>query len=398
MRAIGSTAPSEVPRLRDNGRPFLNLLLVQWGRRGAGVQYLLRLAQEMAPRLPGRLYVSASRQSTLFEETVATGLPCVTVETYSGAASALRRSFDLPRLRRHLRVELERHRIGLTLVCMPHPWNAAVADVFRSSGRRLVTIVHDAVPHPGERYPLPAWLLAREIGLSDGIVTFSRHVAGAVRSRYGTPAARIFEAALPSLVPETIARMRMRPARPVRLLFLGRVLPYKGLDLLLDTMHRLEGRVPVRLNIVGSGIGRGLARRIAAMPDVRLDDRWISESEFPRILDRADILIAPYREASQSGVVPAALAAGVPAIVTPVGGLVEQVENGRTGLIAGAVSTDALAGAIARLAGDHELYRRCSAGALEVSSTSLSWTAHVDRIEEGVRRVAAAPRRGSDFQ
>lgn len=245
---------------------------------------------------------------------------------------------------------------------------------------------------------MPAWLLAREIGLSDGIVTLSRHVAEAVQSGYGAPTERIFEAALPSLVAETIARVRMRPGRPVRLLFLGRALPYKGLDLLLDTMRRLEGHVPVRLDIVGSGIGRGLARRIAAMPDVRLDDRWIAESEFPRILDRADILIAPYREASQSGVVPAALAAGVPTIVTPVGGLVEQVESGRTGLIADTVSADALARAVAELAGDHELYRRCSAGAIEVSSTSLSWATHVDRIEEVVRRVAAMPRRGSDVQ
>lgn len=362
------------------------------------MQYLLRLAEEAARRVPGSLVISASRQSTLFGETVATGLPCVSVDTYSGAVSALARSFELPRLRRNLRSELDRHRVGVTLVCMPHPWNAAVADVFRSSGRRLVTIVHDAVPHPGERYPLPPWLLAREIGLSDGVVTLSRHVAGAVHSRYGTPANRIFEAALPSLVPGTLARIRMRPTRPVRLLFLGRALPYKGLDLLLDTIHRLEGRVPVRLDVVASGIGRALARRIAAMPDVRLDDRWIAEAEFPRILDRADILIAPYREASQSGVVPAALAAGVPAIVTPVGGLVEQVENRRTGLIADAVSADALARAVAELGGDHELYRRCSARALEVSSTSLSWATHADRIEQVVRRVAAMPHRGSDVQ
>ena len=62
-----------------------------------------------------------------------------------------------------------------------------------------------------------------------------------------------------------------------------------------------------------------------ACPGVTVENRWVPETEIGSLLAWSDALILPYREASQSGVAAAAIAAGRPVIATRVGGLGEQL-------------------------------------------------------------------------
>jgi glycosyltransferase involved in cell wall biosynthesis len=60
---------------------------------------------------------------------------------------------------------------------------------------------------------------------------------------------------------------------------------------------------------------------------VTVENRWVPEAEIGALLAWSDALILPYREASQSGVAAAAMAAGRPVIATRVGGLREQLSR-----------------------------------------------------------------------
>jgi glycosyltransferase involved in cell wall biosynthesis len=82
---------------------------------------------------------------------------------------------------------------------------------------------------------------------------------------------------------------------------------------------------------------------------VTLLNRRLSDQEVGDALLRYDALIASHIEASQSGVVAAALGAGLPCIVTPVGGLIEQITDGETGIIADETTASALSAAVQRL-------------------------------------------------
>lgn len=94
----------------------------------------------------------------------------------------------------------------------------------------------------------------------------------------------------------------------------------------------------------------------------KIENRWLQHREFKSILPRYDVVAVSHIEASQSGVVAAAFGAGLPVVATPVGGLVEQVTTGVTGIIAESVSASALATALRTLVDDRSLLARFRRG------------------------------------
>ena len=70
-----------------------------------------------------------------------------------------------------------------------------------------------------------------------------------------------------------------------------------------------------------------------ALPGVTVENRWVPEDEIGTLIAWSDVLVLPYREASRSGVVPAAIAAGRFVVSTRVGGLVEQLDGEAAGTL-----------------------------------------------------------------
>jgi glycosyltransferase involved in cell wall biosynthesis len=79
---------------------------------------------------------------------------------------------------------------------------------------------------------------------------------------------------------------------------------------------------------------------------VTIDNRYIPDEELGAYLQAADVVVLPYRTATQSAVVQLAFGHGRPVITTNVGGLAEAVADGHTGLIVPPEDVEALAGAI----------------------------------------------------
>jgi glycosyltransferase involved in cell wall biosynthesis len=109
----------------------------------------------------------------------------------------------------------------------------------------------------------------------------------------------------------------------LRLLCFGRLLPYKGLDLLAAAIPLVCANAQVR--VVGSGPESDELCALRTLPRTSVENRWVPEQEIGDLLAWADAVILPYREASQSGVAAAALAAGRFVVATNVGGLKEQL-------------------------------------------------------------------------
>ncbi len=119
-------------------------------------------------------------------------------------------------------------------------------------------------------------------------------------------------------LPDDLARVE----GPVILCF-GVLRPYKGVDVLLDAFRGLEG---AELWIVGRPwmpIEPLKSAAAAAGGTVRFVERFVSDSELPAYLRRADIVVLPYREIDQSGVLYTALAFGKAMVLSDVGGFSE---------------------------------------------------------------------------
>jgi len=197
----------------------------------------------------------------------------------------------------------------------------------------------------------------------------------------------------PAPLPEPLAET---PAdRPV-VLFFGLIRPYKGLDLLIEAMESVPR---AELWVVGNprlpqADLDALRSRAEALPGgSRWVTRFIDEAEIRPVMERADLMVLPYREADQSGVLYAGLAFGMPMVVTDVGGPGEVARQSGAALAVEPDDPAALGAAIGSLVTDPEARVDLGSRALEAARTLYAWetvadatlAVYEDAIEEAGR-------------
>jgi glycosyltransferase involved in cell wall biosynthesis len=167
------------------------------------------------------------------------------------------------------------------------------------------------------------------------------------------------------------------------ILFFGLIRQYKGLQYLIRAMPKVLRRINCTLLIAGEFYD-SKETYLALIADLGLEantivvDQYISNEEVSLYFCSADVVILPYVDATQSGIVQIAYGLGVPVITTRVGGLPEAVEDGKTGLLVEKESPEELAKAIIDYyTGGHEAaFRR----AIENNATQFGWDAELSNL------------------
>jgi glycosyltransferase involved in cell wall biosynthesis len=358
----------------------LRVLLWYWGRRGGGAQFALCLARGLMARADTALALSVSREGDLAAGFQALGVPCDLVATYRSAPGFLLGFGRVRGLGRRLARQARHFGADVVLSAMPHLWTPLVAPALRRAGIPFVPILHDALPHPGDPAFAWNWRLRRELAAARGAVVLSGAVEAVIRAR--APDLPLFRLPLGAHLP---GKVPAEAARSHDFLFFGRIRAYKGLDLLRDAFARLRLTHPAAtLRVVGQGNIAAVAPGLAALPGVTVEQRWVADEAIPALIASAHAVVLPYREASQSGVLPIALACGVPVVATPVGGLAEQLRDGETGLLAATATAPDLAAAMARLL-DPALRARLADGARQQGATLMDWDAQAETLLAGIR-------------
>jgi glycosyltransferase involved in cell wall biosynthesis len=152
-------------------------------------------------------------------------------------------------------------------------------------------------------------------------------------------------------------------APPLTVLFFGRILPYKGLDVLLAAFRTLD---PARFRLIIAGEGE--VPPLTA-PNVEIDNRFVTDDRLPGFFQRAHVVALPYHAASQSGVAQMAFAFGRPVVATNVGALPDIVHHEENGLLIPPGDPAALAAALVRLS-DDSLRAKLTAGIAQDQSSS----------------------------
>lgn len=150
------------------------------------------------------------------------------------------------------------------------------------------------------------------------------------------------------------ARARLGlPAQRKVVLFFGLIRPYKGLNHLIEALPAVLRDVDCLLLVAGEFYDdkskyTSLIDRLDLAERVRIEDAYIPNEDVHLYFAAADVVVLPYVEASQSGIVPIAYSFNTPVISTRVGGLPEAVLENKTGLLVDAGDPAALAAAIVR--------------------------------------------------
>jgi glycosyltransferase involved in cell wall biosynthesis len=266
----------------------------------------------------------------------------------------------------------------------------ALLTLIRSARRgnrcRVVVLAHNVVPH--ETHVGGEWLMGRVLAAADATFVHSAEQAR-LASEHG--AARVAVADLPPHLPGGAPDRRQRAeereahrgraqeeSAPVRVLALGMVREYKGIDLLIEAAREVPGVV---VTVAGEqwGAAGEKVRKLAAEPGlanrVRLRAGYVPGAQVPGLLAEHDILALTYRHATASQNVLLANAHGLPVLASRVGTFPGQVRDGVDGLLVPPNDLPALVDALRRLTEPGTL-EKLTAGVPEVDLDS-PWEAYV---------------------
>lgn len=227
----------------------------------------------------------------------------------------------------------------------------------------LVLTIHDPRFHPGDKDSMktPQWVMDFGFRRADRVIVHGSELPDTVHRVIGFPKEKIHviphiaiglpqdDSAAEGLKPTTLESQRQ-----LRILFFGRIWEYKGLEYLIRAQPIISNRFPTAKIVIG-GRGDDFERYRAMMADpdrFEVHNDWIDDNQRAQLFSEADIVVLPYIEATQSGVVPIAYAHRKPVIATCVGGLPDVVAHGKTGLLVEPRNIQQLASAIIELLDD----------------------------------------------
>ncbi len=223
------------------------------------------------------------------------------------------------------------------------PCLGTVARIAKSNGHtKVICIFDNIIPH--EKRPGDNFLTKYFSGSIDGAIVMSKTVYDDLMTfRENIPVKLsphpLFDTYGKIMVRDAAISMLNLDADYSYLLFFGFIRAYKGLDLLIEAFsdERLRD-MKLKLIVAGEfyedpGRYHDLIKKYKLEKDIIFFDHFIKDSEVPVFFSVADLVVQPYKSATQSGVTQIAFHYEKPMLVTDVGGLREIVPDGECGYV-----------------------------------------------------------------
>ncbi|MEA2777316.1 MAG: hypothetical protein QOF90_2722, partial [Acetobacteraceae bacterium] len=230
----------------------MKVLVWQWGRFGAGPRFAACLADALRDRPGIEVTLSLCHEAEIMIGPAAPRCE-LPMRTYRGMVSFLVRFATAPLALPFLWHRLRQIMPDLAICAMPGPLDLLMAIALRMLGTRLVVVVHEADAHQGDGFPMQMVLQRLLCRMAGGLVVLCGHVGTRLRGR------RLAGGDRRPLIPFSHppfgfdVPLTQRGDGPPRLLCFGRILPYKGLDLLAAALASLPTEAALEERIVGSG-------------------------------------------------------------------------------------------------------------------------------------------------
>ena len=241
---------------------------------------------------------------------------------------------------------------------------------------KIVTMIHDVKPHPGSRKIDQKIAKKLYNHFSDCFLVHGKYAEKEIKTDkkcYSIPHGDY--AFFLNYTKESITE------EDNTILFFGRIEDYKGLKYLISSINYISNENPeIKLIIAGSGDFEKYKPLIKHDKNFEIHNRFIKDEEVPSFFQRSKLVVLPYTECTQTGIIPIAYAFKKPVIVTNVGSIPEVVEDRKTGFIVPPKDSEALGKAITKTLNDADLMKKMGFNGYIKMEKELSWDVVTEKL------------------
>ena len=271
-----------------------------------------------------------------------------------------------------------------------HPWFNFILPLLRRK-YALVTTIHDVKVHIGDKYSekIPTFIYRLAIKYTGQLIVHGKKLKELTSAEFNKPANSIH--VIPhgeySLYGKFLKHRVKENGHLV--LFFGRIWEYKGLEYLIKAQPFISKEVPdVKIVIAGTGENFEKYRKMMIHKEkFIIHNEYITNERVAELFIKCNLVVLPYIEASQSGVLFLAYAFKKPVVATDVGSIPEVVDDGETGYIVPPRNTKKLAEAIVDLLKDKEKRKKMGENAYRKTKEEHSWDSIVVEIIEVYKKA-----------
>ena len=230
------------------------------------------------------------------------------------------------------------------------PLISYIAGKLRKKSIKVAILIDNLVPH--EKSFLDSWMARRILTRADHVITMSKSVSADVQvHRPGMKISTLFHPLYEiyqSKHTKAEARAKLNlPDHPI-VLYFGLIRPYKGLDIMIKALGTIKHEFDDYTALILGEAYEDSQKYVDLIKSEGISsytifrNEFITDTELPLYFSAADVLVLPYRTATQSGIVGIALQMDRPVIATKVGGLGEYIQEGETGYLVEPENPEAL--------------------------------------------------------
>ena len=245
--------------------------------------------------------------------------------------------------------------------------------------RPVITTLHGSDHHRAQGSGIYAWFHKKAVGGSVYTVGVSETIVDQLRSQDSSYAERL--RFIPNGVDDAFYAINRNPSLLIptlNFLYIGSLIPRKGVEVLLKGMLKLQRDLPWHLTIVGEGPEHNKLSALVENTKITSQISFLgplSPSQIPEIMKKHHVLILSSYKEGRPSVVLEAMAAGMPVVATDIDGTRELVQDNRTGWLFPPGDADRLAAILSSMfRGEKDLSSAGLAGRQWMQEQGLTWS------------------------
>lgn len=261
-----------------------------------------------------------------------------------------------------------------------HPWYIYYIMKLKKKGIPIIITINDPELHSGENKGIVArvirFITKYFIDNGDKIIVHGEKWRQALINK-GLKQDKVFSSHIGAYeFFKNKGNLIQKDSLHKEILFFGRIQEYKGIDTLIRAVPLISKEIPeIRVTIAGEGNFEPYKKLIQNPKHYRIINKFVPDDIVDELFTECDIVVMPYNDATQSGLMSIGYAYKKPIIASNVGAIPEIVDDGMSGVLIPPKNPQALAEAVIRVLKDKELANRLGEAGHKKLKDELNWDA-----------------------